>query len=258
MYKDGSYKKASEYINHYCVYRFLDKDNNILYIGKSKRLKLRIFDHIKGRTHLSKECISQIQKVEYLEFGCECDMNLFELYCISYFQPPYNKDCKSETGLIQINIPEIWNELDLKTLDEILSIPPIVASKEPKILFNKDIFLDQELSDFIKEHTNKELFEKDKKQLTSLCKLSEFNINEVNNYILYNTSNVQLFNEDNKILLKKLKRNLNGYGSICKVKIHNNDYLSYRIIIDKNRKSIYGKTREEIADKIESMMNIYN
>lgn len=44
----------------------------------------------------------------------------------------------------------------------------------------------------------------------------------------------------------------NGEGTWSKVKIHENDYYMYRIIIDNKRKSFYGKTKKEALEKYKS------
>ena len=41
-----------------CVYRFLDKNNNIIYVGKAKNLKSRLNSH----NHLSEKCYDEIER----------------------------------------------------------------------------------------------------------------------------------------------------------------------------------------------------
>lgn len=46
----------------YYVYKFLDKNDNILYVGKAKELLRRL----NGHNHLPKECYDSVEKIEYL------------------------------------------------------------------------------------------------------------------------------------------------------------------------------------------------
>ena len=70
-----------------CVYRFLDKNNNIIYVGKAKNLKSRLNSH----NHLSEKCYDEIERIEYISFGNENDMDFAERYFIHKENPKYNK-----------------------------------------------------------------------------------------------------------------------------------------------------------------------
>lgn len=80
-----------------CVYRFLNKDNEIIYIGKAADLKFRIACHI----HLSKKCYEEISRIEYTSFDNEYEMDLAERYFIPKIKPKYNKNMISRNiGLV--------------------------------------------------------------------------------------------------------------------------------------------------------------
>jgi len=81
------------------VYRFLDASNNVIYIGKTERLKSRMHSH----SHLPKECYDSIKNVEYIELSSSVDMGLYELYYINKWQPTYNSLDKQINQ--QCNIP---------------------------------------------------------------------------------------------------------------------------------------------------------
>lgn len=70
-----------------CVYRFLDKENNIIYIGKAKNLKNRLINH----KHLSEECYKERTKIDYTCFENEYEMDFAERYYIQNLNPKYNK-----------------------------------------------------------------------------------------------------------------------------------------------------------------------
>ena len=69
-----------------CVYRFLNKDNEIIYIGKATNLKNRIATH----NHLPKSCYDERVKIEYIAFENEYEMDFAERYFIPKYKPKYN------------------------------------------------------------------------------------------------------------------------------------------------------------------------
>lgn len=69
-----------------CIYRFLDRNENIIYIGKAKNLEKRLKRH----RHLSEECYIECKYVEYTCFENEDEMELAELYYIKKLKPKYN------------------------------------------------------------------------------------------------------------------------------------------------------------------------
>ena len=69
-----------------CVYRFVNKVNEVIYIGKAKNLKQRLATH----THLPSSCYSECSRIEYLSFDNESDMDYAEKYFIPKFKPKYN------------------------------------------------------------------------------------------------------------------------------------------------------------------------
>lgn len=80
--------------NKFYVYKFLDKDNKIIYVGKTKNLNQRIHRHFSKDGHLSKECYENVYEIEYCEFNTNTDMTMFEVYMINKYRPIYNIDLK--------------------------------------------------------------------------------------------------------------------------------------------------------------------
>ena len=77
------------------IYRFIDCDNNIIYIGKtSQTLDKRISQHF-TKGHLPKECYSSIARIEYQKYKTESDALIMETYYITKDNPRYNKLQKS-------------------------------------------------------------------------------------------------------------------------------------------------------------------
>ena len=117
-----------------CVYRFLNKDNEVIYIGKAKDLESRIKTH----EHLPKECYLERYKIEYCTFETEDDMDFAERYFIPKYNPKYNTVLKGKA--ITFKLPQLdnvnWilykeyikeNEL---TKEEILEIRQIIQVKD--------------------------------------------------------------------------------------------------------------------------------
>ena len=78
------------------IYRFIDCDNNIIYIGKtSQALDKRISQHF-TKGHLPKECYSSIARIEYQKYKTESDALIMETYYITKDNPKYNKLQKSK------------------------------------------------------------------------------------------------------------------------------------------------------------------
>jgi excinuclease UvrABC nuclease subunit len=71
---------------------FLDKCNNPLYIGKSKNLKLRLYDHTKGFSKSTKDHINDFEKCSLFFVSSKHDTDLWlEALMIEEFKPPLNK-----------------------------------------------------------------------------------------------------------------------------------------------------------------------
>lgn len=85
--------------NNY-IYRFLDINNKIIYIGKTTDLLQRIKNH----SHLPSECYKSIKSISYIILSTELEMDILELLLINYYQPLYNSLSKYENNdLVQLN-----------------------------------------------------------------------------------------------------------------------------------------------------------
>ena len=95
-----------------CVYRFLNKNNEIIYIGKARDLRSRINNH----NHLPKECYDETISIEYTECATEDDSLLLERYLIAKVKPKYNTVFRYNN--ISVNIEEfeykIWRKFNVE------------------------------------------------------------------------------------------------------------------------------------------------
>ena len=75
------------------VYRFLNKDGKIIYIGKAKSLRKRVssyFSRSQGHSYRISSMVRQIQEVEYTLTNSEIEALLLENNLIKSHQPRYN------------------------------------------------------------------------------------------------------------------------------------------------------------------------
>lgn len=83
------------------VYRFYDKNDILIYVGKAKNLKSRVssyFNQLQSHNQKTKRLVSQITKLEFTIVNTEFDALLLENNLIKTHQPKYNillKDDKS-------------------------------------------------------------------------------------------------------------------------------------------------------------------
>ena len=67
----------------YYVYRFLDKSQNVIYVGKSKQdLEIRFAGHL----HLPSECYAMVHKILFISCKTESDMSIKEVYYINMYK----------------------------------------------------------------------------------------------------------------------------------------------------------------------------
>lgn len=81
------------------VYRFFDRKNNILYIGKAKNLKKRVssyFTHEKDLSGKIRVLIRKISNIEFIIVETEYEALLLENTLIKEFQPRYNVMLKDD------------------------------------------------------------------------------------------------------------------------------------------------------------------
>lgn len=95
-----------------CVYRFLNENKEIIYVGKAKILKNRL----NGHSHLPDACYEETKVIEYLEFDTNDDMDFAERYYIMKFKPKYNKvlsDKNMNISSLELDA-KLWTKLDSK------------------------------------------------------------------------------------------------------------------------------------------------
>ena len=77
------------------VYRFLDMNNTVLYVGKTVNLANRMKNHFSKKSHLAHtDLYKQVQRIEYITCKDEFQSLQNELYYINLYKPKYNSQSK--------------------------------------------------------------------------------------------------------------------------------------------------------------------
>lgn len=91
------------------VYKFYDKDKNLIYVGKAKNLKKRVSSYFNKSLNANRKTLKMVSEIESIEFtivGSEFDALLLENSLIKKNQPKYNillKDDKSYPYILLTN-----------------------------------------------------------------------------------------------------------------------------------------------------------
>jgi len=72
------------------VYRYLNTNNEIIYVGKTQNINNRQSQHFSSSGHLPPECYAETDRIEYIELPSKIDMDIKELYYINKWKPMYN------------------------------------------------------------------------------------------------------------------------------------------------------------------------
>jgi predicted GIY-YIG superfamily endonuclease len=103
-----------------CVYRFLNTDSNIIYVGRTSNIAERMRQHFCYGGHLSNECYGRTNKIEYIECNSHNEACILEIYLISKYKPKWNKSFNNDSDLsnsiLHINEPDNWKTFNMKLL----------------------------------------------------------------------------------------------------------------------------------------------
>lgn len=119
------------------IYRFIDKNQKIAYVGKTNNLNKRYNQHFGKKGHLTKECYNSVWKIEYIKVDSELNALLLETYYINKYRPKYNKLNKTygPTNTNNVNLKEIRNDWKLyRIVNGSLQHEKIKMSRKEKII----------------------------------------------------------------------------------------------------------------------------
>ena len=222
------------------VYKFFDKSNNIVYVGKAKNLKKRVLSYFKkNHVHFkTKLLVKQISKIENIVVETEMDALLLENTLIKKFKPKYNvflKDDKTYPWICIIKKPQPEIFYTRKTnFKNGEYFGPFTNVTNVKLLIKliKDIypFLNYDLIHLLKKEnkklTNKEIEE----NINSIKSIIKGNFKSTVKQLKFEMKNYSLSMEYEKAQEVKEKLNiLNNYqvkSTIVNSKISNTDVFS--------------------------------
>jgi len=110
----------------YYVYRFINANNEIIYIGKTNNIDNRISkQHFSHSGHLPRECYIETHRIEYAQFKSDNMMRIYEIYLIDKHKPLYNQEFNYKDDCMDIVLSDpVW--LDYALTDDIrASIKPV-------------------------------------------------------------------------------------------------------------------------------------
>lgn len=81
------------------TYRFIDTNNNVIYVGyTAQRLNDRMNQHF-TKGHLSPQCYDSVARIEYIEWKTKSDAQVMEVYYINKYKGKYNRQDKQNDTL---------------------------------------------------------------------------------------------------------------------------------------------------------------
>ena len=107
-----------------CVYRFVDASDDVIYVGKTKDLQLRLNQH-RNEPHLDKKVYSEIRRIDYISFPSYMDVGIMERAFIAWFKPRYNTQYTSEgtVSVIQDDQLRSYRWITVENLADGIHIP---------------------------------------------------------------------------------------------------------------------------------------
>ena len=91
------------------TYRFVDANENIIYVGyTAQSMAKRMGQHME-RGHLPKKCYKSIARIDCIKWETKSDAQVMEVYFINKYHPIYNKLDKQNDHLnIQVTDEKEW------------------------------------------------------------------------------------------------------------------------------------------------------
>jgi hypothetical protein len=247
------------------IYKMVNKDREIIYIGKSIDLKQRINQHMND-----KDWFHEVNQILYTKCKTQTDMDIYEIYYINKFKPKHNKasmnsdifslilpDLTFNEYLFEINSKNIRSQesknlkLQFNTLNIDVNVPISIINNKAIKTFEtylyvclKQLAINDELNVYTKQLLDI-LQWKDRKTLKKYLKLLRdkgyisfnfdnlpqciFNINEVNDeFINIKYSDIEKI----KSFLDSGKEHIIRLAYFYKLRYITNEYTSYSTIYD--------------------------
>jgi excinuclease UvrABC nuclease subunit len=75
------------------IYRMFDSSGQVIYVGKSSNLRVRVNNHLHHRTHTA-YFMDEVEKIQWFQEPDPIFETLLESIFIAYHQPKYNDEVK--------------------------------------------------------------------------------------------------------------------------------------------------------------------
>ena len=94
-------------------YQFLDKNGQVLYVGKAKNLRHRINSYFGKKPHVSprtNQMLEEAEQVEWIQVSNELESLLLEFNLIKQHRPRFNIDLKDDKSYpyLAISLDQEW------------------------------------------------------------------------------------------------------------------------------------------------------
>jgi hypothetical protein len=118
-------------ISNYYVYRFIDQNNNIVYVGRTTNLAKRFMNH----AHLT----DNVKKIEYIECPTGGDMAWKEIYYINLFA---NEHTRNDSELYSDGVTDLYLDDKWKTYTKNINTYKLDIDR---IIKNQDLITNNQL-----------------------------------------------------------------------------------------------------------------
>src|SRR5699024_2979718 len=99
-------KEEGRKIMGFYVYKFISRESEVLYVGRTTDIEVRVRDH-----SIEKEFYNEVFKIKYAEFDSPTDMKITELILINTLSPKHN--IKDVTNSTIYRVTELeWKDYD--------------------------------------------------------------------------------------------------------------------------------------------------
>lgn len=133
----------------YYVYRFVDENHNIIYVGRTTDLSTRMSTHFGKNGHLPKACYEQVHRIDYLQVETKNDMKIKELYYISRYRPLFNSVDMGEVTFELNEFADAWVKMDDTNAPLLRDIS--LLEKRNKAIESKMANLESEKTELVKK-----------------------------------------------------------------------------------------------------------
>lgn len=95
-------------MNLYYVYRFLNKDLKVIYVGRTNSMDKRMYQHFRQKGNLPAEGYESVHRVDFIECKTHNDMKIKELYYIGKYRPTYNRQENYDVSIGLNELEDVW------------------------------------------------------------------------------------------------------------------------------------------------------